>query len=90
MPTLKYGWAEFSCSLTRFEERLLPPPEQILCLKSADVCKQFFVPFEAVSQGFTEISAANRESLNWTSGSVICVVLVGLINSSVFLNFNVI
>ena len=38
--------------------------------KSADDCKQFFVPFVAVSQGFTEISAANRESLNWTSGSV--------------------
>jgi len=30
----------------------------------------FFVPFVAVSQGFTEIAAANRESLNWTSGSV--------------------
>ena len=38
--------------------------------KSADDCKQFFVSFVAVSQGFTEISAANRESLNWTSDSV--------------------
>ena len=34
------------------------------------IASSFFVPFVAVSQGFTEISAANRESLNWTSGSV--------------------
>ena len=42
----------------------------VRCLcKSSGSCS-FFVPFVAVSQGFTEISAANRESLNWTSGSV--------------------
>ena len=34
------------------------------------LASSFFVPFVVVSQGFTEISAANRESLNWTSGSV--------------------
>ena len=47
------------------------PPEQILCLQKCwRLQAVFFVPFVAVSQGFTEISAANRESLNWTSGSV--------------------
>ena len=34
------------------------------------IASSFFVPFVAVSQGFTEISAANRESLYWISGSV--------------------
>ena len=46
------------------------PQNKFSACKSADDCKQFFVPFVAVSQGFTEISAANRESLNWTSGSM--------------------
>ena len=41
-----------------------------LLAKVLTIASSFFVPFVAVSQGFTEISAANRESLNWTSGSV--------------------
>lgn len=41
-----------------------------LLAKVLTIASSFFVPFVAVSQGFTEISAADRESLNWTSGSV--------------------
>ena len=39
--------------------------------KSADDCKQFFVPFVVVSQGFSEISALNRESQKWTYSRVL-------------------
>ena len=41
-----------------------------LLAKVLTIASSFFVPFVADLQGFTEISAANRESLNWTSGSV--------------------
>ena len=41
-----------------------------LLAKVLTLASSFFVPFVPVSQGFTEISAENRESLNWTSGSV--------------------
>ena len=41
-----------------------------LLAKVLTIASSFFVPFVAVSQGFTEISAANRESQKWTYSRV--------------------
>jgi hypothetical protein len=41
-----------------------------LLTKVLMIASSFFVHFVADLQGFTENSASNRESLNWTSGSV--------------------
>ena len=70
MPTLKTDGLKFCVLLLCLRNDYQFHQNKFSACKSADDCKQFFVPFVAVSQGFTEISAANRESLNWTSGSV--------------------
>ena len=54
----------------RFRQLLTSTNTNSLLAKVLTIASSFFVPFVAVSQGFTEISAVNRESLNWTSGSV--------------------
>ena len=65
------GRSDFLCILSQHGE-LIPSTTRTnsLLAKVLTIASSFLVPFVAVSQGFTEISAANRESLNWTSGSV--------------------
>ena len=70
MPTLKTDGLNFCVLLLGLRNDYYLHQNKFSACKSADDCKQFFVPFMAVLQGFTEISAANRESINWTSSSV--------------------
>ena len=70
MPTLKTDGQNCCALLLGLRNDYYLHQNKFSACKSADDCKQFFVPFVAVSQGFTEISAANRESLNWTYSRV--------------------
>ena len=63
---LQQIWAQFKIAV---RSHLLHQNKFSAC-KSADDCKQFFVPFVAVLQWFAENSAPNRESQKWNYSRV--------------------
>ena len=70
MPTLKTDGLKFCALLLGLRNGFYLHQNKFSACKSADDCKQFFVPFVPELQGFTENYALNRESQKRTCSRV--------------------